>query len=91
MAGEQAELMARIEDLSRVQREGVKSRATVVAREDTDRTFGNVPLILLTLQLKDGRTVIFEHVYGPRHAKHYKPGREIDIWIDDQGAICPGR
>jgi hypothetical protein len=91
VAGEQSALMARMEDLTRIQREGLKSRATVVAREDTERTFGNVPVIVLTLQLEDGRKVIFEHVYGPRHAKHYKPGREIDIWVDDQGAICPGR
>ncbi len=89
-AGEQGELMARIEELGRIQREGLKRRATVVAREDTGRTFANVPVILLTLELDDGRRVVFEHVYGPRHAKHYKPDREIDVWIDAD-AICPGR
>jgi hypothetical protein len=46
---------------------------------------------VLTLRLDDGREVVFEHVFGPRHAKHYKVGREIDVWIDESGAICPGR
>ncbi len=90
-AAEQSELMARMGELTRIQQAGVKSRATVVAREDTERTFANVPVIQLTLRLDDGREVVFEHVYGPRHAKHYKPGREIDVWIDPAGEICPGR
>jgi hypothetical protein len=91
VAGESAELMRRMEELTRIQQTGVKSRATVVAREDTGRTFANVPVVLLTLELADGREVVFEHVFGPRHAKHYKPGRDIDVWVDAAGAICPGR
>ena len=85
------ELKRRMDELTRIQHTGTKGRATVVAREETDRTFGNVPVIVLTLRLDDGREVIFEHVFGPRHAKHYKVGREIDVWVDTKGAICPGR
>ena len=86
-----SELKRRMDELTRVQHTGVKGRAIVVAREETDRTFANVPVILLTLRLDDGREVVFEHVYGPRHAKHYTVGREIDVWVDAAGAICPGR
>ncbi len=34
-----------------------------------------------------------EHLFGPRAAKHYKPGRKVSAWIDaeDPEAICPGR
>src|SRR3954469_16142999 len=85
------ELKRRLDELTRIQHTGVKSRATVVARGETGRTFSNVPVILLTLQLDDGRQVVFEHVFRPRHAKHYKVGREIDVWVDKSGAICPGR
>jgi hypothetical protein len=91
VAAQSAELKRRMDELTRVQHTGTKGRATVVAREETGRTFANVPLILLTLRLEDGREVVFEHVFGPRHAKHYTPGREVDVWVDKKGAICPGR
>jgi hypothetical protein len=90
---ESAELMRRMRELERIQREGGKVRATVVAREDTRRTFAKVPVTLLTFELDDGRRIVFEHVFGPRHAKRYKVGAQIDAWIDpsDPDAICPGR
>jgi hypothetical protein len=91
VAAQSADLKRRMDELTRIQHTGAKGRATVVAREETDRTFANVPLILLTLQLDDGRQVVFEHVFGPRHAKHYKVGREVDVWVDEKGGICPGR
>jgi hypothetical protein len=92
VAAQSAELKRRMDELTRIQHTGTKTRATVVAREETGRTFANVPVILLTLRI-DGRDVGFEHVFGPRHAKHYKVGREIDVWVDrkDADAICPGR
>jgi hypothetical protein len=86
-----SELKRRMDELTRVQHTGRKGRATVVARDETGRTFANVPVILLTLRLDDGREVVFEHVFGPRHAKHYTVGREIDVWVDESGAVCPGR
>ena len=87
---ESGELKRRMDELARIQQTGRKTRATVVARDDTGRTFANVPVILLTLRV-DGREVVFEHVYGPRHAKRYTVGREIDVWVDADDAICPGR
>jgi hypothetical protein len=93
-AGESAELMARIEALRRIHETGRKTKATVLAREDTDRTFGNVPVIMITFEFHDGaasRQVVFEHVYGPRTTKRYKPGAKVDIWFDPENpdAIVP--
>ena len=90
--GESAELRRRMDELVRIHNEGIKTTGTIVAREDTTRTFANIPVILLTFEI-DGRHVVFEHVYGPRHAKRYKPGARFDVWVDrdDPDAICPGR
>jgi hypothetical protein len=92
--GESEELMRRIEELRRISEVGRKTMATVLAREDTDRTFANVPVIMLTFEFHDGmaqRQVVFEHVYGPRVSKKYKPGVKVDIWFDptNPGAIVP--
>ncbi len=92
--GESAELMRRIEELRRISEVGRKTKATVLAREDTDRKFANVPVIMLTFEFHDGtaeRQVVFEHVYGPRVAKKYKPGVKVDIWFDPSNpdAIVP--
>jgi hypothetical protein len=91
-AGEADEHKRCMDELARIQRDGRKTVGTVVAREDTDRTLANVPLILLTFEI-EGRQVVFEHVFGPRHAKRYQPGKTVDVWVDlaDPQAICPGR
>jgi hypothetical protein len=92
LAAESAELMRRMDDLARIVRDGRKTTGTVVARDDTDRTFGNVPLIVLTFDV-DGRRVVFEHIFGPRHAKHYTVGKTVEVWVDldNLDAIRPGR
>lgn len=92
---ESIEVTMRMEDLGRIKREGRKVRATVVGRDDTGRTFGSIPVIMLTFALDEGgapRQVVFEHVFGPQHANRYQPGKEVDVWIDplDRDAICPG-
>jgi hypothetical protein len=91
-ASDAEEQKRRMDELARIQRTGRKAKATLVSREDTDRTLANIPLILLTFEI-EGRRVVFEHVYGPRHAKRYKPGKTFDVWIDpaDPDGICPGR
>jgi hypothetical protein len=40
----------------------------------------------------EGRDIVFEHGYGWRHLKRYKPGRTVDVWIDPDNpdALCPG-
>jgi len=89
---EAAEHKRRTEELTRVHQTGRKTTATVVSREDTDRKLANIPVILLTFEI-EGRHVVFEHVYGPRHAKRYKPGKTVNVWVDaaDPQSICPGR
>ena len=90
--GEGKELMRLIEEQTRIQQDGRKTRAKVVARSEPGRTFANVPVVELTFEI-EGRQVRFEHIYGPRHAKRYQPGKEVDVWIDpaDPNAISPGR
>ena len=82
--------MRRMDELTRIHSSGVKTVATVVDREDTGRTFGNVPVILLTFDV-EGRRIVFEHTFGPRHAKHYKVGRQVEMWVDpDDPDALPG-
>lgn len=93
---ESLELKMRMEELQRIQKEGRRVPAMVVARAETDRTLAGVPVIVLTFEIvEDGRRrhVVFEHMYGPRHAKRYTPGAQVDVWVDslDPDAICPGR
>ena len=92
---ESTELNRRIRELGRIKETGRRATATVVAREETTRTLSSVPIVDLTFEIDDGgetRRVDFEHAFGPRHAKRYRVGRRVDVWIDpeDPGAICPG-
>ena len=91
-----AEMKAAAERLKRIHATGRKTTATVVSQRETGRRIGAVPVIEITFDVDDGgtvRRVSYEHLFGPRGAKRYKPGRSVDAWIDpaDPGAICPGR
>lgn len=87
---ESAELMRRIAELERIHKVGRKTKATVVTCVDTGRTFANVPVFDIVFDI-EGRRVEFEHVYGPRLIKKYKPGVKVDVWIDpvNPDAIVP--
>ncbi len=87
---ESAELMRRIAELERIHKVGRKTKATVVTCVDTGRTFANVPVFEIVFDI-EGRRVEFEHVYGPRLIKKYKPGVKVDVWIDpaNPDAIVP--
>jgi hypothetical protein len=89
---EGAEHERRMDELARLQKTGRKTRGIVVACSATSRTLAAIPVFELVFEV-EGRHVVFEHAYGPRHLAHYQPGREVDIWIDpaDPNAICPGR
>ena len=89
---EYAELLRRIDEQRRIQRKGRKTTATVVAREETGRTFATIPLVLLDFDI-EGRSVRFEHVYGLANAAHYQVGRQIEMWVDRKAPdrIAPGR
>jgi hypothetical protein len=89
---EAVEFQHRMNELNRIHATGRKTCARVVSVQATSRTLSTVPLSLITFEI-EGRHVVFEHVYGPLHLRHYKVGREVDIWVDpdDHNAICPGR
>ncbi|MBJ7328628.1 MAG: hypothetical protein JHC95_01955 [Solirubrobacteraceae bacterium] len=92
---DQVTFKQRLDELGRIKKEGRKVQATVVDIEDTGRKHGEVDVFNLTFELEDGgppRTVVFEHIYGPRHLKRYKVGKRVDAWVDplDPEAICPG-
>src|SRR4051794_34841064 len=89
---EAAEQKRRMVELTRIQQTGRKTRAKVVSVQATSEKLANVAKILLTFDV-EGRPVVFEHVYGPMHLRHYKVGREVDVWVDPENpdAICPGR
>ena len=82
--------MRRIEELGRIHEVGRKTKATVVTCVDTGRTFANVPVFDIVFDI-EGRRIEFEHVYGPRLIKKYKPGVKVDVWIDpvNPDAIVP--
>ena len=86
---ERTEWDRRREELERVYASGRPAKATVVSNEDTGRTLNNIPVILVTLDVQ-GRRVVYEHVWGPRHAKRYKPGKTVDVRVDpgDSGVIA---
>ena len=91
--GEAAEWQRRNDEMTRIHGSGRPAPAVVVSREETGRTLNNIPVFLLVLEVHDGpvaRRVVLEHVWGPRHAKRYKPGKRIDVRIDpdDPDAIA---
>jgi hypothetical protein len=84
---EQAEWNRRREEMDRIYHSGRPATATVVSREDAGRKLANIPVILITLDVHDGPApgpIAYEHVWGPRHAKRYKPGKRIEIRVDPQ-------
>jgi|GEM_PF-6311729 len=85
-------LEERLKKLQRIQQTGRQTRATVVRHDRTDREMFGAPIVMVAFDV-DGREVLFEHCYGPRHLKHYKVGREVEVWVDPDNpdAICPGR
>jgi hypothetical protein len=87
-----AEVMRRIQDGQRLAAVGRRTTALIVSRVESGRKLGLVPVIDLVLDI-EGRRLPYEHVLGPRHAKHYTPGRRIEVYIDpaDPDNICPGR
>jgi len=94
--GETDEIKRSAEELKRIHRTGRKTTATVVEQRETGRRLGPIAAIEIVFDVEDAgtvRRVRYEHLFGPRAAKRYKPGKRVDVWIDpaDPDAICPGR
>ena len=84
---EQARWRAYTEEKQRLSAGGREAPATVVALEETGRTLANIPVFLIHLDVHDGpapRRLVYEHIHGPRHAKRYKPGKQIKVKVDVQ-------
>ena len=48
---------------------------------------GLIPIHQTVLDVQDAgttRQVVYEHVWGPRHAKRYKVGKQITVAIDPE-------
>ena len=83
-----------LEEAERLHRE--RKAAQAEQEREAREAAEAVPVIEITFDVDDGgtvRRVAYEHLFGPRAAEHYKPGRKVSAWIDpaDPGAICPGR
>ena len=75
-SGAKAEMDAAAERLKRIHATGRKTTATVVGQRETGRRLGAAPVVEITFDVEDGgtvRRVAYEHLFGPRAAKHYKP------------------
>ncbi len=85
---EQVELKARMAIETRIGEAGREATATVAALTDTGRVLeGLIPIYDLVLDVQDQgttRQVVYEHVWGARHAKRYKVGRQITVRIDPE-------
>ena len=72
------EIKRSAEELKRIHRTGRKTTATVVGQRETGRRLGPIAAIEIIFDVDDGgtvRRVTYEHLFGPRAAKRYKPGR----------------
>ena len=83
---EEAAFDARYRDAARLIAEGRLGRATLLTRETSDRRYRGVQLVIGVFEIEDGddepRTIVYEHIFGPALARRWRPGREVDAWID---------
>ena len=96
-AAQEAEYDARFRDAARLIAEGRQVTAILLNRETSDRRYRGVQLVIGTFEIEDGdaepRVIVYEHIFGPALARHWRPGREYDAWVDpdDQDNIYIGR
>ncbi|MEO5921811.1 MAG: hypothetical protein ABIQ01_11785 [Pseudolysinimonas sp.] len=94
---EEAAFDDRYRDAARLIAEGRLARATLLTRETSDRRYRGVQLVIGVFEIEDGddepRTVVYEHIFGPALARRWRPGREVDVWIDphDSDNVYIGR
>jgi hypothetical protein len=83
---EEAAFDARFRDAARLIAEGRQARATLLRRETSDRRYRGVQIVVGEFELEDGeaepRVIVYEHIFGPAFARHWRPGGTVDAWID---------
>jgi hypothetical protein len=83
---DEAAFDARFRDAARLIAEGREVRATLLTRETSDRRYRGVQLVIGAFEIEDGdtepRTIVYEHIFGPALARHWRPGRTVSAWID---------
>jgi hypothetical protein len=92
---------ARFRDAARLIAEGRQATATLIYRETSERRYRGVQIVIGTFEIDDPladsdgepQTVIYEHIFGPASARKWRPGRQVDVWIDpdDPDNIYVGR
>ena len=96
-AAQEAEYDARFRDAARLIAEGRQVTAILLNRETSDRRYRGVQIVIGTFEIEDGdaapRDVVYEHIFGPASARKWRPGRQVDVWIDpdDPENIYVGR
>jgi hypothetical protein len=94
---EEAAFDARFRDAARLIAEGRLARATLLRRETSDRRYRGVQIVVGEFELEDGdaepRVIVYEHIFGPAFARHWRPGGSYDAWIDpdDPGNLYIGK
>jgi hypothetical protein len=96
---EKAAYLARVQDAADLVARGRETLAIVLSRETSDRRFNGAQIVTIELEIDDPldpgfpRIVTYDHVFGPATARHWRPGKEIRIWIDprDPERIYAGR
>lgn len=83
---EEAAFDARFRDAARLIAEGRLAKATLLNRETSDRRYRGAQLVIGTFEIEDGdgpsRVIVYEHIFGPAFARHWRPGGTVDAWID---------
>lgn len=80
---EEAAFDARFRDAARLIAEGRLAQATLLRRETSERRYRGVQIVVGEFELDDGRTIVYEHIFGPAFARHWRPGGTVDAWIDE--------
>ena len=94
---EEAAFDARFRDAARLIAEGRLARATLLNRETSERRYRGAQIVIGVFEIEDGdeppRVVVYEHIFGPAFARHWRPGGSYDAWIDvdDPDNIYIGR
>ncbi|HWM33207.1 MAG TPA: hypothetical protein VNR36_03100 [Pseudolysinimonas sp.] len=94
---EEAAFDERFRDAARLIAEGRLARATLIRRETSERRYRGVQIVVGEFELEDGdaepRVILYEHIFGPAFARHWRPGGSYDAWVDplDADHIYIGR